>query len=317
MSQRVVIFANPIAGRGKGRVLAERLERRFLREGWEVVVVHQRPDLVDELVTGGMTAAVSIGGDGTLRNVVERVTGGGSHEGPGVLVVPMGTANLMGKHLGMSLKDKGLEDRATRAISIRQIVRLDVGRIRSQKRACDERSRIEGGSEKEELNRLFLLMVGVGIDGEVVHAMDRVRKGPIATSSYLRPGLGAFADYHYHKLEVEVDGRRVFARGPAVAFVGNIKEYGTGFEILPQAKSDDELLDVCILPANRPQELIGHFLAAAAGEHIHGEGVVYVKGRRVKITSPEPVAVQADGDPAGWTPVEMELLRMRVGFIVP
>jgi len=308
MSQKVVIFANPIAGRGRGRVLAERLRGRFEKEGWGASVVFERADLVDEFELAEMTAAVSIGGDGTLRSVVERVTSGGANEGPGVLVVPMGTANLMGKHLGISLKDKGLEERAVRAIELRQIVRLDVGRIRSEKR--------EASSEKEELNRLFLLMVGVGIDGEVVHAMDRVRKGPIAISSYLKPGLGAFAEYQYHQLEVEVDGRRVFERGPAVAFVGNIKEYGTGFEILPMAKSDDELLDVCVLPANRPQELINHFLAAAAGEHIHGEGVVYVKGRRVKITSPKPVAVQADGDPAGWTPVEMELMRTRVGFIV-
>jgi diacylglycerol kinase family enzyme len=115
---------------------------------------------------------------------------------------------------------------------------------------------------------------------------------------------------------VEVDGRKVFERGPAVAFVGNVKEYGTGFEILPRAKSDDELLDVCVLPAKRPGELIKHLMAAAAGEHIHGEGVVYVKGKRVKITSPQPVAVQADGDPAGWTPVEMELLTTRVAFLM-
>lgn len=309
MSQKVVIFANPIAGRGRGRVLAERLRGRFEKEGWEGRVVFERPDLAAEETITGITAAVSIGGDGTLRSVVERVTAGGANEGPGVLVVPMGTANLMGKHLGISLKENGLEDRAVAAIAGRKIARLDVGVIRSQER--------ESSSETKEIRRLFLLMVGIGIDGEVVHAMGRVRKGPIAISSYVKPGLGALAEYHYHSLDVEVDGERVFGGGPAVAFVGNVKEYGTGFEILPQAKSDDELLDVCVLPANRPQELIGHFLAAAAGEHIHGEGVVYMTGKRVKVTSPEPVAVQADGDPAGWTPVEMELLPRRVGFIVP
>jgi diacylglycerol kinase (ATP) len=309
MSERVAIFANPIAGRGRGRLLAERLRGRFAREGWEVRVVFERPDLAQQDAIAGITAAVSIGGDGTLRSVVERVTDAGANEGPGVLVVPMGTANLMGKHLGMTLKDRGLEERAVAAILLRQVVRLDVGRIKSQKR--------EATGQPHELHRLFLLMVGIGIDGEVVHAMDRARKGPIAISSYLKPGLGAFAEYHYHKLEVEVDGQRVFERGPAVAFVGNVKEYGTGFEILSLAKSDDELLDICVLPANRPKDLINHFLAAAAGEHIHGEGVVYVKGRRVKITSPEPVAVQADGDPAGWTPVEMGLLPTRVAFIVP
>src|SRR4051812_9629371 len=133
MNQRVVIFANPIAGKGRGRVLAERLAARFVKEGWEARTVFERPDLADRGVSEGMTAAVSIGGDGTLRGVVERVTEGGTNAGPGVLVVPMGTANLMGKHLGLSLKDRGLEDRAVAAIAQHKVMQLDVGRIRSQR----------------------------------------------------------------------------------------------------------------------------------------------------------------------------------------
>jgi diacylglycerol kinase (ATP) len=304
MNQRIAIFANPIAGKGKGRILAQRLQDRFAREGWTAEIIFAHPSAA-EGDFAGLTAAVSIGGDGTLQSVVQRLTANGTSEGPGVLVVPMGTANLMGKHLGISLKHKGLEERAVEAIALRRIVRLDIGKITSRKQP--------GGGEA--LSRLFLLMVGVGIDGEVVHAMDRVRKGPIAISSYFKPGLEAFADYPYHPMEVEVDGRAVFAGAPAVAFVGNVKEYGTGFEILPLARSDDEVFDVCVLPVRRPQDLIGHFLAAAAGEHMQGEGVIYLKGRHVKITSQHPMAVQADGDPAGWTPVEIEVLKTRVGFL--
>src|SRR3954468_3389700 len=127
--QRVVIFANPIAGKGKGRLLAERLSQRFEREGWQATLALERPDEVDGEALAGMTAAVSIGGDGTLRAVVERLTDGGQNEGPGVLVVPMGTANLMGRHLGVGLSVKGLEERAVKAIAARRIVKLDVGTI--------------------------------------------------------------------------------------------------------------------------------------------------------------------------------------------
>jgi diacylglycerol kinase family enzyme len=46
---------------------------------------------------------------------------------------------------------------------------------------------------------------------------------------------------------------------------------------------------------------------------------VYLKGRHVKITSPggEQVPVQVDGDPAGHTPTEIDLLPIRLPFIVP
>jgi len=130
--QRVVIFANPIAGRGKGRMLAERLQQRFEREGWGATVVFDKPESADDDLVGPATAVVSIGGDGTLRAVVERVTSGGKREGPGVLVVPMGTANLMGRHLGVGLSTRGLEERAVAAIASRRIVRLDVGRFMSK-----------------------------------------------------------------------------------------------------------------------------------------------------------------------------------------
>jgi diacylglycerol kinase (ATP) len=298
--QRVVIFANPIAGRGKGRVLAEKLRDRFEREGWEAVTAFERPDEVNSTILAGMTAAVSIGGDGTLRSVVERVTDGGKTEGPGVLVVPMGTANLMGRHLGVGLGVKGLEERAVAAIAGRRVVKLDVWKIRSA-----------------QSEQMFLLMVGIGLDGEIVHALDRVRKGPIGFASYVIPAFGTLAGYRFHAIEVEVDGRVVWPMGPAVAFAGNVKEYGTGFPILPLARSDDELLDVCVLPAKSATDLIEHAVAMVAGEHHMREGVVYVKGKGVRVRSKEPVAVQADGDPAGWTPVEMELMKRRVGFIVP
>jgi len=300
VEQRVVIFANPIAGKGKGRLLAEKLSQRFEREGWQATLAFERPDKTDARALEGLTAAVSIGGDGTLRAVVERLTDGGRTQGPGVLVVPMGTANLMGRHLGVGLSAKGLEDRAVKTIAARRIVKLDVGTIRS---ATGQ--------------QMFLLMVGIGLDGEIVHALDRVRKGPIGFASYVIPAFGTLAGYQFHDIEVEVDGKVVWRMAPAVAFAGNVKEYGTGFPILPLARSDDELLDVCVMPAKSVRDLIEHFVATFAGEHHLREGVVYVKGRRVAVRSKEPVAVQADGDPAGWTPVEMELLKTRVAFIVP
>jgi len=307
MSERVVIFANPIAGKGKGLALAERLDRRFRQEGWSSTTHLERPAAAGQNLIDGATAVVSIGGDGTLRAVVDRVTDGGKTSGPGVLVVPMGTANLMGRHLGIALHHRGLEERAVAAISARRIAKLDLGCIR----VSDDKGKASG------VGQLFLLMVGIGLDGAIVHALDSIRKGPISYASYLIPALSTLAGYAFPEIEVIVDGKRVWRPGPAVAFVGNVPEYGTGFPILPLAQSDDELLDVCVLPARSATDLIEHAVAMVAGEHHLREGSVYVKGTRVEVRSKSAVAVQADGDPAGFTPVEMELMKTRVGFLLP
>jgi len=164
---------------------------------------------------------------------------------------------------------------------------------------------------------IFLLMAGVGFDAWVVHELDRVRDGPIDITKYIMPAMKAITGYQFPTLEVMVDGKKVFKKARALALVGNIREYGTGFAILPQARPDDQLLDVCVMPCSSPKDLIKLVLSAAAGEHVQQEGVVYVKGRQVRIESTTPVPVQVDGEPAGQTPVEIDLLPCRIPFIVP
>ena len=70
----LLIFANPISGRGRGRKIAERLERRLTLEGYTVRVYLQRADQIpSDQISGNALAAIVIGGDGTLRTVAERL----------------------------------------------------------------------------------------------------------------------------------------------------------------------------------------------------------------------------------------------------
>ena len=50
---------------------------------------------------------------------------------------------------------------------------------------------------------------------------------------------------------------------------------------------------------------------------MQGEDVIYVKGKRIVVDSEQPVPVQVDGEAAGHTPLEIDLLAARLGFIVP
>ena len=198
----------------------------------------------------------------------------------------------MRQHLNLDWNVDDIE----RAIDRRRIYQLDVARANG---------------------KLFLLMAGVGIDAAIVHELDRIRRGPINMLSYLVPSLVALKDYTFPEMSVECDGKLIFPKVPALAFVGNVKEYGTGFPILPDAQSDDGLLDVCVLPCKTPQNLIEIALRTAANEHLQMPGVVFCRGKRVNIATPSPVPVQLDGDAAGHTPLHIELLQQRLPFIVP
>jgi len=297
MPDPILIFANPIAGRGKGRAIAERLRNRLAQETLpSKLVLTRAQDLGDDALPSRVRAAIAIGGDGTVRGVVRRLFQRYGERTPPTLVVPMGTANLLGKHLGIRWTDEDLPDQVAAAIVAKRTRRLDAAT------ANDD---------------LFLLMAGIGLDAKVVHELDRVRSGPIDYTSYALPAALALGFYSYPPLTVKVVGKTICKSLPSFAFVGNVKEYGTGFAVLPDARPDDGLLDVCVLPAANRADAIRHVLRAATGEHVAAEGVIYTKGKDITIESPEQVPVQIDGEAAGHTPLHCKLLPVRLPFIVP
>jgi diacylglycerol kinase (ATP) len=297
VKRTVLIFANPIAGRGKGRAIADRLAKRLRREHFDVREVFERADrIADEDLPDGVRAAIAIGGDGTVRGVAWRLLQRFGEKTPPLLVVPMGTANLLGRHLGTVWADRELAENVSRAIREMRTLRLDAASANGE---------------------LFLLMAGIGLDAKIVHELDRLRSGPIDLTSYALPAALALGFYTYPALTVTVDGKRICRDLPAVAFIGNVKEYGTGFPVLPYARPDDGLLDVCVLPVANRVDAIQQFLRAATGEHVVGEGSLYVKGKKVRVDSSESVPVQIDGEAAGHTPLECELLPVRLPFLLP
>jgi YegS/Rv2252/BmrU family lipid kinase len=292
----LLLFANPISGRGRAGRLAERLERRLTAEGYDVKAFLDRADRIPvEQLPGNVAAAIVIGGDGTLRGVADQLMKG-PQTAPPLLVVPMGTANLMGQHLGIKWTDATLEDQVLAALRGGRVVRLDTAQA--------------NGS-------LLLLVAGVGIDGQIVHELDKRRSGPISYLSYVLPAISTVGAYAYPPITVTVDGKHIFGPAPGMAFIGNVPEYGTGFPILPMASPTDGVLDVCVLPCQSREELIAIAMRAAAGEHLYGEGVAYAKGKTVRVDSPVAVPVQVDGEAAGNTPLDIHLLPVRLAFIVP
>jgi YegS/Rv2252/BmrU family lipid kinase len=292
----VLIFANPIAGKGRGRKIAADLVARLTVDGFAPQAVLQRCDQFAFEKLGIPRAVIAIGGDGTIRQVAAAVLRAYPNDPPPLLIVPMGTANLLGRHLNIAWSSETLVTEVSAALQAGHKVKLDAAAAN---------------------NELFLLIAGIGMDARIVHELDRIRSGPIDYTSYVLPAALALGLYTFPPLTVTVDGRPISADIPSLAFVGNVKEYGTGFPILPHARPDDGLLDVCVLACANRRQAMRLLLQAAAGEHLQAEGTIYTKGREICIESPAPVPVQIDGDAAGHTPLEIHVLPTRLSFIVP
>jgi len=292
--ETVAIVANPVAGQGRGRLTARQVRRRLESAGIKTTLIVDVPTAEPHDLASA-DAMIVIGGDGTLRAVAARCLQVRGNIPP-LLPVPMGTANLMGRHLGINWSADNFADRIAQSLESPKVAMLDAAQANGQ---------------------LFLLMAGVGLDAMIVHELNRLRDGPINYISYAIPAALALANYKYTPLEVEIDGITVFPSARAMAFIANVSEYGTGFPVVPHARPDDGLLDLCVVPVDSPVDAIQKFLHAAAGELAQSEGVIYARGKQIEVRSTQPVPVQIDGDPAGYTPLAVNLLPMRVPFIVP
>ena len=298
---RVLFFANPRAGNGAGGVVARRLEDVLARRGLLVQTIMRAPSTLrdsDLLDVQRAEAIVTVGGDGTLRGAAERLLASVDDEPsklPPLLVVPLGTANLMSRHLTSMWHGTHYAEEIAAAIERQKVRPLDAARANG---------------------RLFLLMAGVGLDATVVHELDRLRSGPIALTSYALPAVLALRNYQFPPISITMDGRSVLENTPALAFIGNVAEYGTGFPILTQARSDDGELDLCVLPYRSITDLPRLLMTVTTGDHIHEEGAIYTRGKSFQITARSEVPVQLDGDSAGHTPLNIEMLPSRLRLLV-
>lgn len=285
---RALVVANPIAGRGHGervgRAVVDALERRGVAATLQLT--RARADARARLAADGVDVVIAVGGDGTLREVLEAL----SDRDVPVGVVPAGTANVLARDLGLS-RDA---DDAVDVILRGTCARLDVARV-------------DG--------RLCFLAASVGFDAMAVRELARRRRGPVSWWTWAGALARTFVRYRPPRLAVELDGAALPGRWGLV-MVTNCVRYGAVLRLAADRRLDDGLFEVYLL---RDASRLG-LLAAAARGSVSGlpDGVCELRrARRVWVTSEAPVPYQVDGDWGGETPMELEVRGRRYRLLVP
>jgi diacylglycerol kinase family enzyme len=284
---RVAILANPRAGAAHSRRRVETFARWLRALGLEPEVCWHRWELSEAVAPGrgALRCVVAAGGDGTLQEVLNRAP-----DVP-VALLPLGTENLAAGYCGLARSPRALAEIVARG----------------------RRRRIDAARAGD---RTFCLMAGAGFDAAVVHRTHRRRRGHITRLSYGLPILRELQDYRYPRIDVEVMGTGEVLRG-AMAFVFNVPRYGLGLPIAVRASPDDGLLDLYLFERPGRFALARYLLAVVRGRHLGLPDVSYRQATGFRLSSPERVPLQTDGDPAGWLPATVEVLPRKLTLLVP
>ena len=85
----------------------------------------------------------------------------------------------------------------------------------------------------------------------------------------------------------------------------------------PDAKTDDGLLDVMICRNSDLVSFLRYFYGTKTGRQLHYPDVEYQKIRSLRVTSPRPVKMQADGEYIGETPASIHVVPQALKVVVP
>ncbi len=322
IEQRPVVHlvVNPISGEGRARAVLPELRRGLRKRGFacDVLITQKAGDAIEYLERelprdatdparierghGDTHAVISVGGDGTLGEVVVGVRRAGLRTP--VALYAAGTVNCLSNELGIPRDVEKFCD----MIAWGRTVDLDLGEVR-----CADRP----GLEQPNSCRLFHSFIGVGFDALVLEEMGRRRTGNIWQSNYTIPIYESLRNYSFPPLEVTADGETIAEHG-GMAVVSNIKSYAH-MEVAPEASPLDGKLDVHVV---KRRSVLGHVRAIwHAVRHDNRRFMAEVVGRKttqVTIESPaERVPVQIDGDHVGFLPARVQMLEGAIALVVP
>lgn len=208
---------------------------------------------------------VVAGGDGTINGVVNGLIPGRAT----IAVLPFGTSNVLARELGISTADQALEKIA----------------------AGVSRPATVGCVEKGDTGRYFLLMAGIGVDGEIVKGVRTREKRLLKKGAYLLSALRLISAWKTDRLEV-VSGDRVTDCHSVI--VCNASKYAGNAIIAPSASLfDPELRVVCLTDGTRTAILKAAW-SLMAGTVSGSAGICTFSAREVEVRGVKPL--QADGD---------------------
>ncbi len=267
-----IVIANPVSGSYTHNRLQIEETIDYLREqGWqaELCLTQAAGDarkFAREAVGQHVSVVVAVGGDGTINEVIQELAGSETALG----VLPSGTVNVWARETGIPL-----DNREAREILVHGRTRtIDLGQMG---------------------NRYFLLMAGVGFDGEVTRTVEKKSVKRFGALGYFFVGL--WLGLHYPSFRVTIQmGERTIRTNAIQIIIGNTQLYAGAIKYTWQAKCDDGYLDVCIL---RKQNALGR-IAVAIDFLLRREQrrnwVQYETCKDIKIHTRRRVAIQIDGD---------------------
>lgn len=285
-NHKILFIVNPASGNKE--VDYKKEIKAFFKPRDEEFEIYQLPENCSlakiksaiEKSTAGRVIAV--GGDGTLKLVAECLLETKTPIG----IIPAGSANGMAKELGIPLELNEALELAIKG-KPKQIHAVLIN------------------------NELCIHLADIGFNAYIVKKFDELPTRGMWT--YAKAAWHAF--WNHRKMDVEFKiGKKTIKQKAAMVAIANATQYGSGLQINPDGKLDDELFEVILVKEYAVMEIIKIWISKLPW---NPKKIESFQTAHLKITTKHKVHFQVDGEYLGKVDqVEAKLITKAINVIV-
>ena len=267
--QPILFIVNPFSGVGRQKIIESRVEKllnhqKFLPTFQYTEAAGHATELAHKAVKNNIPYVVAVGGDGSVNEVMTALI----HTETVLGIIPTGSGNGLAMHLKIG-RD------IDRAIHI-----LNSGKTRTI-----DTCTINGTP--------YVNLAGVGFDAHVAYHIKQSKFRGL--KGYIWQTILHAWNYRLPSVDITIDNHKI-TRQCLVVEVANAPMFGYNFQVAPQAKLDDGLLDVVLI---KKVPKWRYFLSAwrfLNGSILKSRLTEHYEGRHIKIECKEEMAAHYDGE---------------------
>jgi diacylglycerol kinase (ATP) len=283
--QKLLFIINP--GSGSDNIDFKKEIKAFFKSTSEEFEIYELPKDCDitkiktKINSSDATKVIAVGGDGTLKLVAESLLGTSTPIG----IIPAGSANGMAKELGIPLD-------LNEALSF----------ILTGKPKQIHAISING--------ELCIHLADIGFNAYIVKKFDELAERGMLT--YAKAAWQAF--WNHRKMDVEFKvGKKTIKQKAAMVAIANATAYGSGLQINPKGKLNDDVFEVILVKEYAVMEIIKIWISKLPW---NPKKIESFQVSELKISTKHKVHFQIDGEYLGKiNKIEAQLIPKAIQII--
>ncbi len=288
---KIKFIVNPKFGEEATNLKIKTIEECFEGHDISFYLTKDRKTTIDEVSSSdGYDAIISVGGDGTLNEVVNGIMK--MKKKPLLGLIPFGTSNVFSTELGIPIDAR----EASNKILQMKPRKIDIGVVND--------------------DHYFVMWSSIGIDALISKHVEDNKQDKIALGKLafiLHGARDIFNYYNPPRLSVELDtGYK--GKGHFV-IVSNGSHYAGKYLLNPEGSIDDGFFDVLVFKGNNPLSMIRYLIGIVTGSHTKFKDISKQKAKVVDVNFLRPVWMHIDSEPFKVTKYKAKIIPKALEFL--